>query len=76
MLTECYHISSDLDQDSNFNFEKLHCDYYTEHKFNEILLKKFFCLVTEFFLVPIFTVSLREFQFTYFLIGDREAQAS
>lgn len=29
-------LSSDLDPDSNFDFDKLHCEYHTEHKFNEL----------------------------------------
>lgn len=32
-------LSSDLDPDSNFNFDKLHCQYYTEQQFNELLDK-------------------------------------
>ena len=29
-------LSSDLDPDSNFDFDKLHSEYHTEHKFNEL----------------------------------------
>ena len=38
------------------------------------LLLRMVCSLFSYF--PIFTVSLREFQLTYFLIWDREAQAS
>ena len=29
-------LSSDLDPDSNFDFDKIHSEYHTEHKFNEL----------------------------------------
>lgn len=32
-------LSSDLDPDSNFDFDKLHSEYHTEHKFMNYLTK-------------------------------------
>ena len=32
-------LSSDLDPDSNFNFDMFRCDYFTESQFNELFHK-------------------------------------
>ena len=32
-------LSSDLDPDSNFNFDMFRCDYFTENQFNELFDK-------------------------------------
>ena len=65
-------LSSDLDPDSNFNFDMYRCDYFTESQFNELFhrTRSSFCNCFSLLHLNICSLSCNYDNFTSFLANN------